>query len=57
MCKGETTRQVMPGDHVAVTGVFLPLLRAGFRQIIQGLVSDTFLEAHVRWSNARSKSK
>lgn len=46
-CRGETTRRAQPGDHVAVTGVFLPLLSAGFRQIIQGLLSDTYLEAHV----------
>ena len=46
-CRGETTRRAQPGDHVAVTGVFLPLLNAGFKQIVQGLLSDTYLEAHV----------
>lgn len=30
-----------------MTGIFLPLLRTGFRQIQQGLLSDTYLEAHV----------
>lgn len=45
-CRGETTRQAIPGDHVAVTGVFLPLLKTGFRQIAQGLLSETYLEAH-----------
>ncbi|NWU46487.1 MCM7 factor, partial [Dromas ardeola] len=29
---GENTRLVQPGDHVSVTGVFLPLLKTGFRQ-------------------------
>ncbi|CAH3981099.1 unnamed protein product [Pieris brassicae] len=45
-CRGETTRRAQPGDHVAVTGIFLPLLNSGFRQMIQGLLSDTYLEAH-----------
>lgn len=43
---GENTRLAQPGDHVSITGVFLPLLRAGFRQIAQGLLSETYLEAH-----------
>jgi hypothetical protein len=47
LCRGETTRQALPGDHVSVSGVFLPLLRAGFRQIAQGLLSETFMDAHV----------
>ncbi|CAF1689921.1 unnamed protein product [Rotaria sp. Silwood1] len=45
-CRGTNTRLCQPGDHVAVTGIFLPLLRTGFRQMTQGLLSDTFLEAH-----------
>ncbi|NXX15712.1 MCM7 factor, partial [Podargus strigoides] len=43
---GENTRQAQPGDHVSVTGVFLPLLRTGFPQLTQGLLSETYLEAH-----------
>ncbi|XP_025921527.1 DNA replication licensing factor MCM7 [Apteryx rowi] len=43
---GENTRLAQPGDHVSVTGVFLPLLKTGFRQIAQGLLSETYLEAH-----------
>ncbi|XP_074427816.1 DNA replication licensing factor MCM7 isoform X1 [Larus michahellis] len=43
---GENTRLAQPGDHVSVTGVFLPLLKAGFRQMAQGLLSETYLEAH-----------
>ncbi|XP_059620171.1 DNA replication licensing factor Mcm7 [Phlebotomus argentipes] len=46
MCRGETTRQAQPGDHVVITGVFLPLVRSGFRQMMAGLLSDTYLEAH-----------
>ncbi|KAK2171405.1 hypothetical protein NP493_1071g00032 [Ridgeia piscesae] len=45
-CRGETTRQVQPGDHICVTGVFLPLMKVGFGQVTQGLLSDTFLESH-----------
>ncbi|XP_059143949.1 DNA replication licensing factor mcm7-like [Physella acuta] len=45
-CRGETTRKCQPGDHVCVTGIFLPLMRQGFQQIAQGLLSETFLEAH-----------
>ncbi|XP_064639255.1 DNA replication licensing factor mcm7-B-like [Lineus longissimus] len=44
--RGENTRLVQPGDHVSVTGVFLPMLKTGFRQIAQGLLSETVLEAH-----------
>uniref|UniRef100_A0A1A7W9R7 DNA replication licensing factor MCM7 n=1 Tax=Iconisemion striatum TaxID=60296 RepID=A0A1A7W9R7_9TELE len=44
--RGENTRLAQPGDHVAIVGVFLPLLRTGFSQAIQGLLSETFLEAH-----------
>lgn len=46
-CRGSNTRICQPGDHIAVNGTFLPLLRTGFRQMSQGLLSDTFLEAHV----------
>ncbi|XP_063003591.1 DNA replication licensing factor MCM7 [Elgaria multicarinata webbii] len=44
--QGENTRLVQPGDHVSVTGVFLPVRQTGFRQLLQGLLSDTYLEAH-----------
>lgn len=33
--RGENTRVAQPGDHVAVSGIFLPLLRSGFRQAVQ----------------------
>ncbi|XP_026687562.1 DNA replication licensing factor MCM7-like, partial [Diaphorina citri] len=32
-------------NHVSVSGIFLPLLRTGFRQVAQGLLSDTYIEA------------
>ncbi|KAF8789034.1 DNA replication licensing factor mcm7-B like protein [Argiope bruennichi] len=44
--KGELTRLLLPGDHCSITGVYLPIVRTGFRQIAQGLLADTFLEAH-----------
>merc|ERR1712055_1142545 len=45
-CRGEMTRLVAPGDHVAITGVFLPLLQQGFKAMSSGLLSDTYLDAH-----------
>lgn len=46
LTKNELTRLVFPGDHVAVSGIFLPSLKAGFRQMVGGLVSETYLDAH-----------
>ena len=46
-CRGETTRLTQPGDHVSVTGVFLPMVRSGFRQMMQGLLSEAYVDAHV----------
>jgi len=46
IAKGENTRACRPGDHVGITGGFLPVLKTGFRQAQQGLLSDTFVEAH-----------
>jgi len=31
----------------ACVQIFLPMFRSGFRQIAQGLLTDTYLEAHV----------
>ncbi|XP_064409097.1 DNA replication licensing factor MCM7 isoform X2 [Latimeria chalumnae] len=44
--RGENTRLAQPGDHVSITGIFLPMLKTGFRQVVQGLLSETYLEAH-----------
>ncbi|EDW69131.1 DNA replication licensing factor Mcm7 [Drosophila virilis] len=46
LCRGEVTRMAQPGDHVLISGVFLPMVRTGFAQMIQGLLSETFLQAH-----------
>ncbi|KAF5306655.1 hypothetical protein FQA39_LY08844 [Lamprigera yunnana] len=45
-CRGENTRKALPGDHVEVTGIFLPLLRTGFQQISGGLLTETYIETH-----------
>lgn len=47
-CRGETTRQCLPGDHITVTGIFLPLMKTGFNaRGGSALLSDTYLDAHV----------
>lgn len=46
MCRGEVTRLAQPGDHVVISGIFLPLQKSGFRAMVSGLLSETFLEAH-----------
>jgi len=41
----------MPGDHVIITGVFLPFLKSGFNaRSGPALASETYLDAHVRIS-------
>lgn len=35
LVEGENTRLAHPGDHVSVTGIFLPILRTGFNQVVQ----------------------
>lgn len=42
---GENTRMCVPGDSVKVTGIFLPQLKAGFRPMGAGLLSEVFIEA------------
>uniref|UniRef100_A0A0N5AEB1 DNA replication licensing factor MCM7 n=1 Tax=Syphacia muris TaxID=451379 RepID=A0A0N5AEB1_9BILA len=37
---GECTRSCSPGDEVQITGVLLPLVHNGFRQLIGGLSAD-----------------
>ncbi|XP_053212139.1 DNA replication licensing factor mcm7-like [Panonychus citri] len=46
IARGENTRLALPGDHIAVTGIFLPSLRTGFKALVGGLISETFLDAH-----------
>lgn len=50
-CKGANTRTVTAGDHISITGVFLPLAKStAFAQIAQGLLTETYLETHVSCS-------
>ena len=46
LCSGENTRLCQPGDHINVTGVFLPVQRSGLKAMMGGLMSDTFLQVH-----------
>lgn len=48
--RGEITRLTQPGDHVGVTGVFLPMMKSGFQGGSggSGLLAEVYLEAHVR---------
>lgn len=46
VAKGENTRACKPGDHIACTGIFLPVLKSGFNSMASGLLSDTYVEAH-----------
>ncbi|CAG7818629.1 unnamed protein product [Allacma fusca] len=46
-CCGENTRAGAAGDHVSVTGIFLPQAKStAFAQMSAGLITDTFLDAH-----------
>lgn len=45
--KGENTRQASPGDHIVLTGVFLPQMKSGMKQMFAGLLSDVYIQAHV----------
>lgn len=45
ICRGETTRNVQPGDIVTIGGIFLPTPYTGFKAITAGITTDTYLEA------------
>ena len=45
-CRGESTRLCVPGNHVSIDGVYLPIAKTGFRAVRSGLLADTYLEAH-----------
>lgn len=46
VARGEQTRLCLPGDHVHITGVYLPMAKQGFAQLSAGLLSETYIEAH-----------
>jgi len=43
---GENTRRCLPGDTLTISGVLMPLIRSGFRQLTGGLVTDVYLDCH-----------
>lgn len=47
-CRGETTRKCLPGDHVLITGIFLPIIKSGFSvRVGAALLNETYIDAHV----------
>jgi len=44
-CFGERTRKTQCGDKVIISGVWLPILHRGWKEMKQGLVTQTFLQA------------
>ena len=44
--RGTVTRQAAPGDHVSLSGVYLPIKKEGYRAMSSGLLSETYMEAH-----------
>eukprot|EP00732_Lithocolla_globosa_P003231 Lithocolla_globosa_v1_NODE_2496_length_1980_cov_5.944935.p1 type:complete len:429 gc:universal NODE_2496_length_1980_cov_5.944935:272-1558(+) len=44
---GPISRTASPGDVITVSGIFLPTPYTGYAAVRAGLVTDTFLEAHV----------
>lgn len=56
-CRGETTRKCLPGDHVLVTGIFLPFIKSGFSaRVGAALLNETYIDAHrvVCLTNSRT---
>lgn len=46
MMLGELTRQCTPGDHVSITGIFLPVEKSGYGLKTGGLASNTYIRVH-----------
>ena len=46
-CRGEVTRKCLPGDHILVTGIFLPIIKSGFStRAGAALLNETYIDAH-----------
>eukprot|EP00048_Salpingoeca_helianthica_P003470 m.67630 g.67630 ORF g.67630 m.67630 type:complete len:736 (+) comp12719_c0_seq4:22-2229(+) len=45
--RGHQTRSASPGDVVTITGIFLPMPNQGYRAIRIGLLTTTYLDAHL----------
>ncbi|XP_061220059.1 DNA replication licensing factor MCM7 [Neopsephotus bourkii] len=54
---GSNARRAQPGDHIRVTGTFLPLRAERGRQGAQGLLSETYLEAHCVENVSKSEEE
>ncbi|MGH0173475.1 UNVERIFIED_CONTAM: hypothetical protein FKN15_065652 [Acipenser sinensis] len=54
--RGENTRLAQPGDHVAISGIFLPLLTTGFRQATQLLSYIDRLAPRSQYTTGRGSS-
>jgi DNA replicative helicase MCM subunit Mcm2 (Cdc46/Mcm family) len=46
VCRGETSRQVVPGDIITIDGIFLPTPFSGKALMTASLLADTYVEAH-----------
>ncbi|OAF67001.1 DNA replication licensing factor MCM7 [Intoshia linei] len=46
-CRGDLTRLCQPGDHVIISGTFLPSLKNDAKSKKYGLINDTFIDAHA----------
>ena len=44
---GELTRSCSAGDVITLSGVFLPTISSGFKQLKAGLVTDTYIKARL----------
>lgn len=42
---GELTRSCTPGEHVIISGIFLPIPFQGFQAIKAGLTTEVYLQA------------
>lgn len=46
ICKGELVRQVLPGDYITVTGVYVPYKKRGFEAMAAGTLCQMYIEAY-----------
>lgn len=46
LAHGELTRRANPGDHISVSGIFLPSDKTSFRARNANAAADTYIEAH-----------
>ncbi|CEM02344.1 unnamed protein product [Vitrella brassicaformis CCMP3155] len=44
--EGHNTRKLMPGDCATVAGIYMPERKTGYQGLVEGMVSDCYLEVH-----------